>query len=72
MSKSKTATFLFPIAALAALLLSVTSATGAVQPIVAEGPAPTQPPGREPMARHPAAKRRRSRSARGGPKPAPR
>jgi pseudomonalisin len=35
MSKSKTATFLFPIAALAALLLSVTSATGAVQPIVA-------------------------------------
>jgi alpha,alpha-trehalose phosphorylase len=46
--------------------------TQAIQPIVAEGPTPAQPPGREPMARHPAAKRRRSRSARGGPKPAPR
>jgi alpha,alpha-trehalose phosphorylase len=46
--------------------------TQPIPPLVPAGPTPTQPPGREPMARQPAAKRRRRRGGRGGSKPAPR
>jgi alpha,alpha-trehalose phosphorylase len=45
--------------------------TQAIPPLVPVGPTPTQPPGREPLARHPDARRRRRRAARGGSKPAP-
>ena len=40
--------------------------TQAIPPLGPVGPTPTQPPGREPMARHPDARRRRRRAARGG------
>jgi alpha,alpha-trehalose phosphorylase len=46
--------------------------TQPIEPIAPAGPSPTQPPGREPMARQPATRRRRRRSGRGGTKPAPR
>ena len=39
--------------------------TRPIVPTVSDEPAPTQPPGREPMARQPAAKRRRRRRGRG-------
>jgi alpha,alpha-trehalose phosphorylase len=43
--------------------------TQAILPTIPDEPAPTQPPGREPMVRQPVAKRRRRRTRRDGPNP---
>jgi alpha,alpha-trehalose phosphorylase len=43
--------------------------TRPIKPTIPDEPAPTQPPGREPMVRQPGAKRRRRRTRRGGASP---